>query len=105
MSPPIGLGVIGAGYWDPHPARTTLATPELGLAAAGVSGRRAIMAARLESAHRYHLPGPFLITDRLAARSLALPLFHEMAEEEQDLVVSELRAALRLASCSVLPTP
>lgn len=29
--PPIGLAVIGAGYWGPNLVRSSLATPELGL--------------------------------------------------------------------------
>jgi dTDP-4-amino-4,6-dideoxygalactose transaminase len=66
------------------------------LAEAGVSARRGIMAAHLEPA--YAGPARSLpVTERLTADSLILPLFHQMTEEEQDLVVSVLRAAAGLA--------
>ncbi|SHF74049.1 DegT/DnrJ/EryC1/StrS family aminotransferase [Geodermatophilus nigrescens] len=64
------------------------------MSAAGVSGRRGIMAAHLEPAYadrpRVSLPA----TERLTADSLVLPLFHQMTEGEQDRVVDALRAAL-----------
>ena len=36
------------------------------------------------------------MTERLTAGSLILPLFHELTEEEQDLVVSVVHAAAGL---------
>ena len=67
------------------------------LADAGVSARRGIMAAHLEPAYAGSAVAPPLpVTERLTADSLILPLFHEMTEEEQDLVVSVLRAAAGL---------
>ena len=54
------------------------------LADAGVSARRGIMAAHLEPAYEgcAHRPAPG--TERLTARTLILPLFHELTEAEQD---------------------
>jgi perosamine synthetase len=61
------------------------------LADAGISARRGIMAAHLEPAYAGHQNGPLLVTERLTARSLILPLFHDMTESEQDAVVAVLR--------------
>ena len=63
------------------------------LAHAGVSARRGIMAAHLEPAYAGHPHGPLPVTEQLADRSLVLPLFHEMTEEQQDIVVSAVGAA------------
>ena len=66
------------------------------LAEAGVSARRGIMASHLEPAYAGHQARPLPVTERLTADSLILPLFHQMTEEEQDQVVSVLRAAASL---------
>jgi dTDP-4-amino-4,6-dideoxygalactose transaminase len=63
------------------------------LAREGVSARRGIMAAHLESAYSDHPHGPLPVTEMLTARSLILPLFHEMTEAEQDVVVSVVLAS------------
>jgi dTDP-4-amino-4,6-dideoxygalactose transaminase len=63
------------------------------LADAGVSARRGIMAAHLEPA--YADAKPFLpVTERLTARSLILPLFHQMTQSQQEHVVSVVTSAL-----------
>jgi perosamine synthetase len=63
------------------------------LAQAGISARRGIMAAHLEPAYMGH-PDPALpVTEMLTSRSLILPLFHDLSESEQDLVVSAVRAS------------
>jgi dTDP-4-amino-4,6-dideoxygalactose transaminase len=63
------------------------------LADAGISARRGIMAAHLEPA--YADAKPFLpVTERLTARSLILPLFHQMTEPQQEHVVSVVTSAL-----------
>jgi dTDP-4-amino-4,6-dideoxygalactose transaminase len=68
------------------------------LAAAGVSARRGIMAAHLEPAYGGH-PRPDLpVSERLTASSIILPLFHEMTEVEQDVVVSVIYAAVGIGS-------
>jgi dTDP-4-amino-4,6-dideoxygalactose transaminase len=63
------------------------------LAEAGVSARRGIMAAHLEPAYTDVVHRPLPVTEQLTARSLILPLFHDMTEAEQDLVVSVIAAA------------
>jgi dTDP-4-amino-4,6-dideoxygalactose transaminase len=65
----------------------------LRLAGAGVSARRGIMAAHLEPAYDGFACGPLPVTERLTARTLILPLFHDMTEDEQDTVVSAIAAA------------
>jgi len=67
------------------------------LAGAGVSARRGIMAAHTEPAYAGYPHRPLPVTERLTADSLILPLFHQLTEEEQDLVVSVIRAAAGLA--------
>ena len=66
------------------------------LADAGVSARRGIMAAHLEPAYTGQPCPPLPVTERITADSLILPLFHEMTDEEQDLVVSVIYAAAGL---------
>jgi perosamine synthetase len=66
------------------------------LADAGVSARRGIMAAHLEPAYAGQPCPPLPVTERITAGSLILPLFHELTEEEQDLVVSVIYAAAGL---------
>jgi perosamine synthetase len=74
------------------------------LAAADVSARRGIMAAHLEPAYDDGAPRPHLrraplpVTERLTARTLILPLFHELTESEQDRVVSVIATAGRRAA-------
>jgi perosamine synthetase len=65
------------------------------LAEAGVSARRGIMAAHLEPAYKAHAHRPLPVTERLTARTLILPLFHDLTESEQDVIVSVLAAAAR----------
>lgn len=64
------------------------------LLARGVSARRGIMAAHLEPAYAEHPHGPLPVTERLASRSLVLPLHDELDDAGQDLVVEALEAAL-----------
>ncbi|SFH02641.1 dTDP-4-amino-4,6-dideoxygalactose transaminase [Actinopolymorpha cephalotaxi] len=66
------------------------------LLAAGISGRRGIMAAHREPAYATSASGrnaDLPVTDRLTSRSLILPLFHELTEEEQDRVVHVIATA------------
>jgi perosamine synthetase len=59
--------------------------------AAGISCRRGIMAAHLEGAFS-HLPHSNLPnTETLSARSLILPLFHTMTDDDQVAVANVLR--------------
>jgi perosamine synthetase len=63
------------------------------LADAGVSARRGIMAAHLEPAYREFPRRPLPVTERLTAQTLILPLFHELTEQEQDIIVSVIAVA------------
>ncbi len=63
------------------------------LADAGVSARRGIMAAHLEPAYNDRPRITLPVTERLTARSLILPLFHDLTDEQQDLVVRVIQAA------------
>jgi perosamine synthetase len=63
------------------------------LAEAGVSARRGIMAAHLEPAYEDLGHDPLPVTERLTARTLILPLFHDLTESQQDIVVSVIAAA------------
>jgi perosamine synthetase len=63
------------------------------LAANGVSARRGIMAAHAEPAYAGMSHVALPVTERLTANSLVLPLYHQLSEEDQDHVVSVVRAA------------
>jgi perosamine synthetase len=83
------------GFWLALPADFPVSRNELlhMLADAGVSVRRGVMAAHLEPAYSGQPCAPLPVTERLTACSLALPLFHDMTEDQQDLVVSVIHAA------------
>lgn len=66
------------------------------LAARGVSARRGIMAAHLEPAYAGHPHADLPVTEEFTARSLILPLYHDLGEDDQRTVVEELKAALDL---------
>jgi perosamine synthetase len=51
------------------------------------------MAAHLEPAYRGFPVRPLPATERLTAQTLILPLFHELTEQEQDIIVSEIAVA------------
>jgi perosamine synthetase len=64
----------------------------------GVTTRRAVMASHLEPAYRGSaLAAPLPVTERVAARGLILPLYPEMTDAEQDVVVEALRQAITRA--------
>lgn len=74
-----------------------------GLADAGISARRGIMAAHLEPAYADVTHAPLPVTERLTASSLILPLFHDMTESDQDAVVSIIRQVSGLTSSRASP--
>ena len=74
------------------------------LADAGVSARRGIMAAHLEPAYEGCVHRPLPITERLTARTLILPLFHELTEAEQDSILTVIAAAVSHAARVGAPT-
>jgi dTDP-4-amino-4,6-dideoxygalactose transaminase len=57
------------------------------LAAAGISGRRGIMASHLEPAYAGHPHVALPVTEHLTSRSLILPLYHDLTAQEQEMVV------------------
>jgi dTDP-4-amino-4,6-dideoxygalactose transaminase len=67
------------------------------LAASGVSARPGIMAAHLEPAYADHPHAPLPVTEHLAARTIILPLHHDLTEADQRVVVESLAQALRPA--------
>jgi dTDP-4-amino-4,6-dideoxygalactose transaminase len=67
------------------------------LADAGISARRGIMAAHTEPAYAEYNTVRLPVTERLTRDSVILPLFHDMTEEEQDLVVSAVTGASQRA--------
>jgi perosamine synthetase len=82
-------------FWVLLPDESPISRDELlrRLADAGVSARRGIMAAHREPSYAGH-PHPSLpVTDRLTDHALILPLFHELTEAEQDVVVATVRAS------------
>lgn len=84
-------------FWVQLPAGFPISRDELlrRLAEAGVSARRGIMAAHLEPAYRDAVHRPLPVTELLTARTLILPLFHDLTGPEQDLVVSVIGDAAR----------
>lgn len=63
------------------------------MADAGISARRGIMAAHLEPAYKNH-PCPALpVTELLTTRLLILPLFHDLTEEQQDMIAATVCAS------------
>jgi perosamine synthetase len=83
-------------FWILLPEETSVSRDELLqiLANAGISARRGIMAAHLEPAYAVSGHVSLPVTERLTARSLILPLFHQMTEPQQDLVASVINSAL-----------
>jgi len=61
----------------------------------GVASRRGLMASHLEPCHRaVRRSGSLPETERAAAQTLLLPIFHELSEADQDFVIACLREAL-----------
>ncbi len=62
----------------------------------GVQTRPGLMAAHREPAYASGETGASLaVTEQISDDSLALPLFHQMTEVEQDRVVEAVRVCLR----------
>ncbi|MFJ1794484.1 DegT/DnrJ/EryC1/StrS family aminotransferase [Kitasatospora griseola] len=64
------------------------------MAAEGVSARRGIMAAHLETPYKGAARVPLPVTELLTSRTLILPLFHSLTGEQQEKVVEALKGAL-----------
>ena len=84
---------LGDGY--PRSRNELLAA----LAEGGVSARAGIMAAHRQPAYAGHPHAGLPVTERLTDRTLILPLYHAMTEDEQQTVVGVIRrvAGLRAA--------
>jgi perosamine synthetase len=80
-------------FWLLLPGSFPISRNELlaSMAAAGISGRRGIMAAHQQPAYRHQAPVHLPVTELLTDRSLILPLFHEMTEEQQLDVANIIR--------------
>lgn len=65
---------------------------------AGVSSRRGIMAAHLEPAYAGHPHGPLPVTEDMTSRTIILPLYHDLSDDEQDTVIAAFRAAVGVTS-------
>jgi dTDP-4-amino-4,6-dideoxygalactose transaminase len=63
----------------------------------GISARRGIMAAHLEPAYAGHPHAPLPVTERMTARTLILPLYHQLSIADQDRVIDLLHQAARTA--------
>jgi perosamine synthetase len=64
------------------------------LADQGISARRGIMAAHAEPAYADEGPWALPVTERITADSLILPLFHDLSQAEQDMIVDVVTGAL-----------
>jgi perosamine synthetase len=84
-------------FWVVLPADFPVSRDEVlrMLAYAGVGARRGITAAHAEPAYAGLPCAPLPATERLSSSALILPLFHQMTEPDQDVVVSVIRAAAR----------
>jgi len=61
------------------------------LADAGISARRGIMAAHLEAPYKGTARVPLPATELITGRSVILPLYHSLTEDQQDRVIAALR--------------
>ncbi|MFI7643291.1 DegT/DnrJ/EryC1/StrS family aminotransferase [Nonomuraea sp. NPDC049400] len=61
------------------------------LARRGIAARRGIMASHLEPAYAGHRRAPLPITEQATRRTLILPLFHQMTQQEQNMVIAAVQ--------------
>jgi dTDP-4-amino-4,6-dideoxygalactose transaminase len=83
-------------FWVEVDAAYPLSRNALLSALADESARAGIMAAHRQPAYTLHPHGDLSVTERLTDNTLILPLFHTMAEEEQQTVVAVIRRAAGL---------
>jgi perosamine synthetase len=68
---------------------------------AGIATRRGIMCAHLEPAYQkeaWRSAGPLIRSERAQKECILLPLYHQLAHGEQQLIASQLRSALTAGS-------
>jgi dTDP-4-amino-4,6-dideoxygalactose transaminase len=70
------------------------------LAGKGIASRRGIMASHLEPAYAGQPHADLPVSERLTTRSLLLPLFHHLGEDDQDRVIAAVRDAAGVAGSS-----
>jgi dTDP-4-amino-4,6-dideoxygalactose transaminase len=94
-------------FWVVLPADFPVTRDELlrQFADSGISARRGIMASHLEPAFAGFGGVRLPVTEHLTRNSVILPLFHELTEDEQDAVVSVLRAAAGLPGLAPHSSP
>lgn len=63
------------------------------LAEHGISARRGIMAAHRQPAYAGHPSAPLPVTERLTDRTVILPIYHQMSDEELQRVFDAVRLA------------
>lgn len=70
-----------------------------GLADAGISARRGIMATHRQAPYRDLVaPGELPVTERLTDRTLILPVFHTLSDEDQDRVIHVLSSPVGMVA-------
>jgi dTDP-4-amino-4,6-dideoxygalactose transaminase len=84
-------------FWVELPADFPMSRDELlqVLLDKGVSARRGIMASHLEPACADLEAPPLPVTERMTARTLILPLYHQMTDDEQDHVIRTVLEAAK----------
>lgn len=100
--PPYGTSNFQSLWLEVLPEFATTREGLLGnLAEAGVSARRGIMAAHRQPAYRSQDTGQVNLhqTERLNDRTLILPVFHELSDEDLNRIISTIQsAALRFGT-------
>jgi perosamine synthetase len=96
--PPYGTANFQS-FWILLPDDFPIARNDLltSMAAAGISARRGIMASHLEPAYAHSQTTDLSVTERLTTRSIILPLYHQMTDEEHASVVDVVRKEARLS--------
>jgi perosamine synthetase len=86
-------------FWMLLPDSSSVSRDDLlaGLMEREISARRGIMASHLEPAYLGVPYDDLSATEKLTNRSIILPLFHVMTEDEQDRVISGVRELLGVA--------
>ena len=87
-------------FWLVVPERSPVGRDELigVLRANGITSRRGFVAAHRELAYRHEPHAALPVTERLAARSLFLPLFHDLDERDVERIVDVVGDTLVVSS-------
>jgi dTDP-4-amino-4,6-dideoxygalactose transaminase len=96
------------GYKDlavRFPQAEQRARAEADLAAAGVMTKRYFFPVHQMEAYREYASRPLPVTDRLYERLICIPVYHDLEDEQIDVIAGRLSAGLRGANRSVRPYP